>query len=294
MRFEQATIALVPRTTSNCIDLGVQFMGQHLREILALWFLVAAPASAVVYYLTRDMGADWRIACLITHFATIPLGALLMAGAAPSAFGERFVFQPIQRTSANYVWTGLIVLCGFSAAWHLLGYAFRDYISPTSAAIVDSKLFRVSLLITFALLLVSAGAIIFSRLGWRTNSGALSVMLRGLLVRAVVWIGPILVFFGNSWGWVLIGLVLWVFPGFWINVRQGFMFETFYLRTLDGQLVGRRTGQLVKELTGDFFMRGFSIALFCLIVWFVLLVTCEAGQLIMFGTSTFQGPLDDL
>ena len=34
--------------------------------------------------------------------------------------------------------------------------------------------------------------------------------------------------------------------------------------------------------------------LFCLVVWLVLLVTCEAGQLVMFGTSTFQGPLDDM
>lgn len=294
MKFDQATIALVPRTTSNCIDLGCQFVGQHLREILSLWFLVAVPACGLIYFLNRQYNADWRVALVLVHFGTVPLGAMVMAGAAPSAFGERFGFRQIRQTPAVQICTGLVGLCGFSVAAHMLGYVFREELGPSSAAIVGSDLFAWSLAATMLAGVCSAGFLTFSRLHWSLNGGVVAAILRKLSVRTIVGLGPALILFGDKWPLVVLGFGLCLFPGGWLAVRQGFVFEKFFLRTLDGQLEGRRTSKLVKELTGDFFMRGISILLFCSIVWFVLILTWEGVSWVMFGTSTFQGPVDEL
>ena len=95
MRFDRATIALVPRTTSNCLDLAVRFSGRHAAVLLSLWMLIAIPSSTVVFLLTRYLETTMLTAIAVTFFASSVLGFLLITGTAPSAFGEPFVFRKV-------------------------------------------------------------------------------------------------------------------------------------------------------------------------------------------------------
>jgi hypothetical protein len=93
MRFDQVAIPLVPRTTSNCLDLAVCFLRQCLAPIGALWASVAGPACALTYLLVDRYEFTMPLALLVFFFATSPLGVLLISGAAPRAFGEPFTFR---------------------------------------------------------------------------------------------------------------------------------------------------------------------------------------------------------
>lgn len=107
MRFDQVTVPLVPRTTSNCIDLAVCFLREHLGPISRLWATVALPACVLVYVLVDRFECRLPTALLVLFFATSPLGVLLMTGAAPCAFGEPFTWR---RTWAHLGWRGAAAL----------------------------------------------------------------------------------------------------------------------------------------------------------------------------------------
>lgn len=97
MRLERAIISLAPRTTSNCLDLALVFLRQYLRPILMFWLIVALPTCGLVYWLVDDGTADWRAAWLAFFMASSPLGVLVIAGAAPCAFGEEFTLRETMR-----------------------------------------------------------------------------------------------------------------------------------------------------------------------------------------------------
>ena len=103
MRFDQVAVPLVPRTTSNCLDLAVCFLRQNLRPIAGLWATVAIPACTVVYWLVDRYEFELPLAVLAFFGMTSPLGVLLMAGAGASAFGEPFTYRG---TWARLGWRG--------------------------------------------------------------------------------------------------------------------------------------------------------------------------------------------
>ena len=84
MRFDQVAIPLVPRSTSNCIDLAVCFLRQYLAPIAGLWAVVAIPSCLLVYVLVDRYEFKLPLAMLVFFFATSPLGVLIMTGAAIS------------------------------------------------------------------------------------------------------------------------------------------------------------------------------------------------------------------
>ena len=108
MRFDRVAIPLVPRSTANCIDLAVCFARQHLAPIAGLWAIVALPTCALVYVLVDRYEFQMPLALLVFLLATSPLGVLIMAGAAPSAFGEPFTFRG---TWSRLGWRGTVLLC---------------------------------------------------------------------------------------------------------------------------------------------------------------------------------------
>jgi hypothetical protein len=107
MRFDQVAIRLVPRSTSNCLDLAVCFLRQYLAPIAALWATVAVPACVLVYVLVDRYEFTLPLAVAVFFFATSPLGVLIMTGAAPCAFGEPFTFRG---TWARLGWRGMGLL----------------------------------------------------------------------------------------------------------------------------------------------------------------------------------------
>ena len=107
MKLDELKVPLIPRSTINCLDLGVMFYGRHLLSILKTWCLFAVPMCLVVYYFARTW--EWNIVyvLLIVHFATAPLGCVLGARTIRSSFGEPFERYP---HSARERWQ-LMLLC---------------------------------------------------------------------------------------------------------------------------------------------------------------------------------------
>lgn len=118
MRFDRVAVPLVPRSTSNCLDLAVCFLRQHLAPIAGLWASVALPSCLLVYVLVDRYDFKLPLAALVLFFATSPLGVLIMTGAAPCAFGEPFTYRG---TWARLGWRGMGLL-----AW---GLALRGLIA---------------------------------------------------------------------------------------------------------------------------------------------------------------------
>ena len=88
MRLDRGAIALLPQTTSGCLDMAVMFFGRHLRAVLGLWFLVAAPSCLLVYALSNSYEIGLWMPALVVLFATAPLGVFLGVGAAERVLGQ--------------------------------------------------------------------------------------------------------------------------------------------------------------------------------------------------------------
>ncbi len=127
MRFDEVAIPLVPRTTSNCLDLAVCFLRQYLAPIGALWASVAVPGCALTYVLVDRYEFMMPLAMLIFFFATSPLGVLLICGAAPCAFGEPFTFRG---TWVRLGWRGIGLLARGLGLRFLIGMGFVLFLFP--------------------------------------------------------------------------------------------------------------------------------------------------------------------
>jgi len=90
MKLEQLRIPLIPRSTYDCLDLGVKFYGQHLFAILKLWFWVAAPTMLLIYPLVYFGHAHLGHALLLVFLVTGPWSVLLVRKAVQTSFGESF------------------------------------------------------------------------------------------------------------------------------------------------------------------------------------------------------------
>ena len=88
MKLEQATLALRPRTLPQCLDLALVMLRAHGIPLLKLWVLVTVPVCTAVYLSVFYGEFTLWLAVWAFCLATVPLGMLLVAAAAPSAFGE--------------------------------------------------------------------------------------------------------------------------------------------------------------------------------------------------------------
>lgn len=115
MRFDQVAIPLVPRSTANCIDLAVCFLRQFIAPVARLWATVALPACILVYVLVDRYEFQLPTAILVYFLATSPLGVLIVAGAAPSVFGEPLTYwgtwRRLGRHGAWLLFKGLLLRC---------------------------------------------------------------------------------------------------------------------------------------------------------------------------------------
>lgn len=122
MRFEQATIALEPRTLGNCLDLAVAFCGRHLGPLLRLWAIVAIPTTGLVYFLCRELELGFPLAAAVAFLVSGPYGVMVVDGAAASVFGEPFTVRHVNQhlrhgewgTAARVLLTRLAIAVGLA------------------------------------------------------------------------------------------------------------------------------------------------------------------------------------
>lgn len=90
MKLDQITVPLIPRTTTNCLDLGVMFYGRHLAAILKLWACFAVPIGIFVYVAATWFEWNLGYVAMLLYFATGPFGILLAERTVVAAFGGSF------------------------------------------------------------------------------------------------------------------------------------------------------------------------------------------------------------
>jgi hypothetical protein len=103
----------------------------------------------------------------------------------------------------------------------------------------------------------------WARLGWR----GLGLVARGLALRVLV----------------AMGLLVFLFPGWYLAVRTGFFVEQAALSKLDRHLHDRRADELLKGEIGDLFARSGTIFIFCALLWLVMLFTADFASSHLLG-----------
>jgi hypothetical protein len=137
MRIEQATIPLAPRTTVNCLDLAVMYYGRHLREMLAIWAVVAVPSCAIVLVASRWFEINLLLPLVVVFLMTGIEGVLVGLAAVPSTFGESLSLDHLRRRWKAQGWPLLfkavlyrlgigvgLMLCVFPGVWAALQTGF--------------------------------------------------------------------------------------------------------------------------------------------------------------------------
>lgn len=84
----------------------------------------------------------------------------------------------------------------------------------------------------------------------------------------------------------LLGLVLFVLPGWWIGVRSSFFPEKAYLASMEGRSQDRRTSELINQELGQLMQRSFAISFMVLFVVISLFSTVD-----FFSNLLFQKPI---
>jgi hypothetical protein len=109
MRFDRATVALAPRTTSNCLDLALLFIRRHFPAVLALWAGMAVPACLATFLLVYWYEYNLLVAVAAFALCSSWFGIVLTIGAAPCAFGEPFTFRDTLRRTRPHTWPLFLV-----------------------------------------------------------------------------------------------------------------------------------------------------------------------------------------
>jgi hypothetical protein len=208
MKFEDVSVPLVPRSTGNCIDLALCFMRHYLKPIASLWATVAVPSCLLVYVLADRFEWKMSAALLVFFFASSPLGVLLMAGAAPCVFGEKFNYRSTMQ-----------------------------------------------------------------RVGW----SGIWLMMKGLALRCLM----------------LGGFLIFIFPGWYLGVKYGFMVEQAILSRMARHLHDRRADELLQGEVGDLIFRSAVITGFCTMLWWVLLKTVDFACSKLLGWPILLGRFRD-
>lgn len=294
MRIDQTTVPLLPRTTANCLDLGLRFLMAHLRPIAGIWLSAAVPAGVLTYLLAIQLEMDVRLTAVVLYFATMPLGVLLIAGTSRALFGETFV--PVREASSRRARLGRQVL-NFADGISLLlfGVLVVDYVAGRFAikflpdendTLIISILGAILASLLLRLTLVVARYASFSPGLWK-------VLIAGFFRRLAIGIGPGLILFPYDSWMIALGLVTTIFSVFFL-LRSGFLPETTFLQSIDRRLRSRATRELLKSEGGSLFFRGWWIVIYCGVISMVLFLTIDITLESLLGFPILLGRLRDI
>ncbi|MEX0703269.1 MAG: hypothetical protein WD069_14340 [Planctomycetales bacterium] len=226
-RIERATISLAPRTLSHCLDLAAMFYGRRLRDILRLWACFAVPCCLAAWWLAARWQLDVRTVLGLVYFASLPMGVLLVAGAAASSFGgdQRGGFVRFDRRVLRLLGPGmfrrLVIAVGpalvlFPAHWSLVLLGLAACLFPSAWLLVRTGF--------------AAEESLLAELDHRHHGRRVRELVRGetadLCVRGVMLLAFCL----------LVGVVLFLT----VDGASGqfFQFPIFVERVTDGEILG--------------------------------------------------------
>lgn len=137
------------------------------------------------------------------------------------------------------------------------------------------------------------------RLTFRRTVGAANRQLgRTLLVatvnRVIIASGPAVFLYRPSWSSFALGACLTLFPGWWLAVRSGFVFERGCLPRLDQRRHTRRMRDLITDSFRHLLDAAFRVNLFSVLIWIVLITTLEFLLDLLLRTSFLWSPLKQL
>jgi hypothetical protein len=117
--------------------MAMKFIGEHLREILLLWSVVALPSCLLVYATSRWLLWDLRVAAAIAFLAAYPLSVCLSQYSLPVMFGMPFSLRSfsadLRRNRAALFGKGVLLrlvelvglgLCVIPGAWLMFRTGF--------------------------------------------------------------------------------------------------------------------------------------------------------------------------
>ena len=279
------TIALIPRTTSNCLDLAVVYFGRNYPVLFGMWMLVALPAALLVYLLTRWWELDWRFAIATVYFSSLALSVLVVNDAIPRLFPQSDEATPDDRRSSRGLFGATLVLVILGIGGGLLVRNMGDAFGLTVS------LQRVGVAAGFCIagvaLLVQSSITVgrYQHLSW---SMARAFYL-GLTVRSLAAIGPALVLFPPESWVILLGLVLCIWPGAWVLIRTGFTFERTCLGRIDPHWQATHVKKIIRSEGADLVARAFWTNAFWMGLTALAFVTMDAAITLLFQVPIFFG-----
>ena len=106
------------------------------------------------------------------------------------------------------------------------------------------------------------------------------LMLRCLLDRALLFIGPALLFYTDTFGTSMLGILYMFFPGIWLALRNGFRVEQAALKYIgiaaqEENSHDHRTKDLISTHFGTLFWRGLWTFFFCYLLTCILFITFD-------------------
>lgn len=278
-------IALIPRTTSNCLDLAVVYFGRYYSVLFGMWMLVALPAALMVYFLTRWWELDWRFSIATVYFSSLALSVLVVNDAVPRLFSQSDETDPIEPRSSRGLFGATLVLVllgvGGGLLLHNLGDAFGLSVSVQRIGEATGFcLAGVALLVQSS---ITVGR--YQHLSW---SMARAFYL-GLSVRSLAAVGPALVLFPPQSWVILLGLLLCIWPGMWVLLRTGFTFERTCLNRIDPNWQATHVKKIVRSEGADLVARAFWMFLFWIGLTVLAFITMDAMITLLFQVPLFFG-----
>ncbi len=285
-------IPFVPRTTNNCLDLAVRYVGRFLPVVVGMWLLVALPSTMAVYGLSLRGQMDLRLVLVLIYFTTLPLGVLVMNDAVPRIFGHSLPAEPLERSpKRNAVFGVSLVLVILGLGWAFLAENLGDRMG-LSVRIQTWSVWGGLGLAGFVIALYALASVArYQKIDW----GTARMFFFSLSIRSVCAVGPALAFFPPFKDWRLsVLLVVTIIIGIWLGVRTGFALEKACLTRLDPALHNREVKTLLREEVGELLGRASWMAQYGFLLWIVAFVSVDAAASLIFRAPIFLGRLTDL
>ncbi len=123
MQLDAAIMSIQKRTVGGCIDMGIIFLREHLKDVMTMTACFAVPFCSLTWWLVSR--CEWSVVGILFLFAfTSPfLGAALVAEAGQRVFGDQFsVRRGLNTVRKTFFPLGVLLLAARGLTFIALGF----------------------------------------------------------------------------------------------------------------------------------------------------------------------------